>query len=153
MTKKELSQLRYLNREIEMLKQQIADLEHKMETETVSDVVSGSNPEWPYERRRFHIEGIDVRGYEKRLRRLKCKLERRLEELMEKREEIEEYISTIPDSLIRQILSLRYINGLSWKQVAAHIGGGNTADSVRMIHNRFLKGGEKFDKSDKEENA
>lgn len=145
--------MRYLNREIEMLKQQIADLEHKMETETVSDVVSGSNPEWPYERRRFHIEGIDVRGYEKRLRRLKCKLERRLEELMEKREEIEEYISTIPDSLIRQILSLRYINGLSWKQVAAHIGGGNTADSVRMIHNRFLKGGEKFDKSDKEENA
>lgn len=139
MTKKELSQLRYLNKEIEMLKQQIADLEHKMETEIVSDVVSGSNPEWPYERRRFHVEGIDIKGYEKRLRRLKRKLGRRLEELMELREQLEEYIATIPDSLVRQIFALRYINGLSWKQIAAHIGGGNTADSVRMMHNRFLK--------------
>lgn len=153
MTKEELSQLRYLNKEIELLKQQIAELEHKMKTEIISDVVSGSNPEWPYERRRFHIEGIDAWGYEKRLRRLKRRLERRLEELMNKREEIEEYIAAIPDSLVRQILSLRYINGLSWKQIAAHIGGGNTADSIRMIHNRFLKGGAKFDKNDKEENA
>jgi len=139
MTKKELSQLRYLNKEIEMLKQQIAEMEHRKETETVSDTVSGSNPEWPYERRKFYIEGIDVQGYEKRLCRLKRKLGRRLEELMEKREEIEEYISTVPDSLIRQILTLRYVNGLSWQQIAVHVGGGNTADSVRMMHDRFLK--------------
>jgi len=150
MTKKELSQLRYLNKEIEMLKQQIADLKHKIETETVSDVVSGSNPQWPYERRRFHVEGVDVWGYEKRLRRLKRKLERRLEEVMEKREEIEEYINSIDDSMIRMILTLRYINGLSWRQIANHIGGGNTPDSVRKMHDRFLKGSGTFDKSNKE---
>lgn len=153
MTKKELMQLRYLNKEIELLKQQIDKLEHEMETVVVSDTVIGSNPEFPYQKRTFKIEGVGIGYYEKQLKRLRNKLRRRMEELMETRGELEEYIATIPDSLIRQILTLRYINGLSWQQVAAHIGGGNTADSVRMMHNRFLKGGEKFDKSDKEENA
>ncbi|NLZ54653.1 MAG: RNA polymerase subunit sigma-24 [Thermoanaerobacteraceae bacterium] len=139
MTKKELSQLRYLNKEIELLKKQIAEAEYAIEKRTAVDTVSGSNSEWPYQRRTFRIEGIDMKWYEKRLKRLKRKLKRRLEELMEKREEIEEYISTVPDSLIRQILTLRYVNGLSWQQIAVHVGGGNTADSVRMMHNRFLK--------------
>ena len=36
-----------------------------------------------------------------------------------------------------------HVNGLTWDQVAAHIGGGNTGDSVRKMHDRFLKGGVK----------
>jgi DNA repair ATPase RecN len=137
MTKHELSQLRYLSSEIELLRKQIEDAEYAIEK--ASDVVSGSNREWPYEPRKFHVEGVAVPDYEDKVRRLKRKLERRTEELIDKREELEEYIATIPDSLIRQILTLRYVNGLSWAQVAAHIGGGNTADSVRMAHNRFLR--------------
>lgn len=136
MTKKELSQLRYLSSEIELLKRQIEDAEYAIEV--ASDVVEGSNHEWPYEPRKFHIEGVTIPDYEDRVRRLKRKLERRTEELMDKREELEDYIATVPDSLIRQILTLRYVNGLSWAQVAAHIGGGNTADSVRKLHSRFL---------------
>lgn len=138
MTKKELSQLRYLNKEIELLKKQIEEAEYAMKSHTVSDVVTGSNPVWPYQPRTFHIEGVAIPEYEKRVKRLRNKLQRRLEELMEKREELEEYIATVPDSMIRMILTLRYINGLSWQQVANHIGGGNTADSVRKMHDRFL---------------
>lgn len=48
------------------------------------------------------------------------------------------YISETDDSLIRQILSYRYVNGLTWGQTAAHIGGNNTTDSVRMAHDRFI---------------
>lgn len=48
------------------------------------------------------------------------------------------YISTVEDSQMRQILTLRYIECLTWNQVADAIGGGNTEDSVRMAHNRFL---------------
>ncbi|GHV36225.1 hypothetical protein FACS18949_15390 [Clostridia bacterium] len=38
---------------------------------------------------------------------------------------------------MRMILSLRYINGLTWQQISVSIGG-NTSDSIRMIHERFL---------------
>lgn len=139
MNKKELSQLRYLNREIELLKEQIEKAEQDVEANMAADTVAGSNPVWPYQPRSFRVEGVAMPEYERRVQRLKRKLQRRLEELMEKREELEEYIDGIDDSQIRMILTLRYINGLSWQQVAEHIGGGNTADSVRMAHNRFLK--------------
>ena len=78
------------------------------------------------------------RGHKRRLNRLK-RVKRKLTSLMDLVEEANEYINGIDDSLIRQILSLRYVNGLTWEQVAAHIGGGNTADSVRMMHNRYLQ--------------
>jgi len=139
MTKKELKQLRYLNKEIELLQKQIANAEYLVEKNMAHDVVEGSNPVWPYQAKTFHIEGIAVPEYERRVKRLRKKLQRRLNELMDKREEIEEYIETVPDSLIRQIITLRYVNGLSWKQIAAHIGGGNTADSARKMCNRFLE--------------
>lgn len=150
MTKKELSQLRYLSKEIDILKMQIKDLEDKAEKQTASDVVSGSNPVFPYERRRFHIEGIDMKIYEKRLRRLRQKLNKRMEQLIRQRERLEAYISGIDDSMIRIILTLRYVEGLSWRQIAHRVGGGNTPDSVRKMHDRFLKGSGTFDKSNKE---
>ncbi len=131
MTKQELSQLKSLHREIELLKKEIENYK----TRITSDIVTGSDSDWPYIERTFKIEGID----EKYIQRRRNRLKRRLEELLETRDELEEYIATIPDSQTRMIFQLRYVNGLGWKQVAAHIGGGNTADSVRMIHNRFLE--------------
>lgn len=49
------------------------------------------------------------------------------------------YIAGVKDSFMRRILEARYIDGLSWQGVANKIGGNNTADSVRMAHNRFLR--------------
>jgi hypothetical protein len=66
-------------------------------------------------------------------------LQRRLGSVILEREKIKNYIATVPDSLIRQILTLlRYLKGLSWQKAANHIDGGNTADSLRKMHNRFL---------------
>ena len=53
--------------------------------------------------------------------------------------EILEYINTIDDSLIRQIMIHRHIELKSWVQVANAIGGNNTAESVRKMHDRFLQ--------------
>lgn len=52
--------------------------------------------------------------------------------------EVEEYISSINDSFMRRIISLRVIDGLTWGDVAIKMGGYNTEDSVRMAFNRFL---------------
>ena len=53
--------------------------------------------------------------------------------------EILEYICSIDDSIMRQIMTHRHIELKSWLQVANAIGGNNTADSVRMAHDRYLK--------------
>ena len=53
--------------------------------------------------------------------------------------EILEYIFSINDSQIRRIMRLRHIELKSWLQVANAIGGNNTADSVRKMHDRFLQ--------------
>lgn len=135
MNKEQLSQLRYLKGEIEILKKQIEDIDYTITT----DSVKGSSPYFPYTERNFLITGVDYQGYDNKLNRLQRKLSRRIDELIDLVEETNDYINNIDDSLIRQIITLRYINGLEWKQVAASIGGNNTADSVRMIHNRFLE--------------
>jgi len=150
MTKKELSQLRFISKEIEILKKQIEEAEKLTEMHTASDVVEGSNPVWPYQKRTFYIEGVALPDYERRVQRLRNKLKHRMDELIKEREKLEEYINGIQDSQIRIILTLRYVKGYSWRQIANQIGGGNTPDSVRKMHDRFLKGSVTFDKSNKE---
>lgn len=135
MDKKQLGQLRHLKTEIELLKKQIGSIE----TRTTSDSVQASQVDFPYIEYTAKIEGVDMQEYSRKLRRLQRKLNRKIDELMDAAEETEEYINSIDDSLTRQILFLRYVNGLTWEQVAASIGGGNTADSVRKVSERFLE--------------
>ena len=134
MDRQKLSQLKHLKNEIKLLQTQIDNIK----ANTTHDLVKASQTEWPYIECTVKIEGVDIGEYNKKRRRLQRKLNRRVEELIDLVEEMNEFIENIDDSLIRQILSLRYVNGLPWEQVAASIGGGNTADSVRMTCNRFL---------------
>ena len=64
----------------------------------------------------------------------------KLAEISVAEREILEYIFSINDSQIRRIMRLRHIELKSWLQVANIIGGNNTADSVRKMHDRFLQG-------------
>lgn len=135
MNKEQLKQLKYLKTEIEVIKKQIEELDYT----TVTDSVKGSSAYFPYVARNFKIEGLDEEGYNYKFKRLRNKLNRKINELMDLVEETNEFIESIEDSLVRQIISLRYINGLTWEEVATNIGGNNTADSVRMLCNRFLE--------------
>ena len=62
-----------------------------------------------------------------------------LDECEKSKAEIMDWIKSIDDSLIRQIIYYRCIKVMSWIAVADKIGGGNTADSVRMSYDRFTK--------------
>ena len=62
----------------------------------------------------------------------------RMNELQSKYDAICAEIYAVKDSQVRLILLMRYVDGMSWRNIAARVGGGNTSDSVRMIHNRFL---------------
>ena len=102
MTLKELSQLYYINREIERDQERLEQLR-----------TSVSAPGAP------NYDGMPKSpSFENRLER---------------------YIAEIPDSLTRQIFQLRFINGLTWTQIAFSVGGGNTEEGVRKRVYRYLE--------------
>ncbi len=134
MTRQELKQVRYLKREIELLQEQIA----AVEAEIVTDKVTGSDPDHPWTERHYIIKGLPGERNEKLLR-LRDRLERRKSDLQDMRVEIFEWVESIDDSLLRQVIILRHVNGLGWRQVAREIGGGNTAESIRKLHDRYFE--------------
>lgn len=90
----------------------------------------------------FKIEGFPYPEYSKKKMLLysrKSKLERLEMELLENINRVEEFISGIKDSRMRRIISLRYIENLSWNKVADYIGGGNTEGSIKMAFQRFME--------------
>ena len=70
---------------------------------------------------------------------LEAKIKRHLRDCLDLYSEIMDFVNSISDPFLRLIVSLRYVNGLEWEQVAMHIGGGNTAESVRKSCDRHLK--------------
>lgn len=114
MTLKELSQLYRLNREIEWLKATISRREARQSRK------DGKNNQ----------TDIDLDYY-------RATLNNRLEQCNIELVRLNNYIADCPDSLTRQILSYRFIDGLSWDQVAAHIGG-ITSGAAKMIAYRFI---------------
>ena len=55
--------------------------------------------------------------------------------------EVEQFIASIPDSdcIIRRIINMRILEGKTWDEVAAKIGGGNSADSVKQMYSRYVR--------------
>lgn len=130
MTVKELSQLYWLNREIEEDKRRLEELE-AMASSPKSQKLDGMPhaPGYSDALARCVAEIVDLQAIIA-AKQLQC---------IHERNRLERYISDIPDSLTRQIFALRFINGLTWYQTAMHIGGGNTEDGVRQRVYRYLK--------------
>lgn len=127
MTKKELSQLYYINREIEQDKRRLRELEDAS-TNTAAKITGLPHVGGISDKTAIAAEIVDCCAV------IKAKTELSVVEY----NRLNRYIVSVEDSLIRQILALRFINGLSWRQVAENIGGGNTADGVKKICYRFL---------------
>lgn len=65
-----------------------------------------------------------------------------LERMIQQRNRLEQFIDNVPDAFIRYVLTLRFIENMSWKEVAYTAGAGNTEDSVKKRCCRYLKGSE-----------
>ena len=129
MTKKELSQLYYLNCEIEEQQRRLAELE-SVATSCTANITGLPKTDGIADKiAKYAIEIADLKGL----------LDLNLKKCFYELNRLNRYIQSVEDSQMRLILSLRYINGLSWRQIAFSIGGSTTEDSIRMLHNRFLK--------------
>lgn len=129
MTIRELSQLYYLNREIDMDRRRLEELEVKMQpgAQVLTGMPRGNKTS--DRTGNYAAEIADLRGI----------IEAKHRQCLYERNRLERYITGIEDTLIRQIFTYRFVNGLTWNQVAHCIGGDCTADSVRMACNRFLE--------------
>lgn len=70
--------------------------------------------------------------------RVEQKTEKLAARVAESQKPIDEWIDSIEDVYTQTILRLRFIYGLQWKEVASTIGGGNTAESVKMVCYRLF---------------
>ena len=90
----------------------------------------------------FKIEGFPYPEYSRKKTLLyarKATLASLEMELMETLNQVEEFIASVEDSRIRRIITLRFIDNLSWNKVADRIGGNNTEDSVKKAFYRFME--------------
>jgi len=136
MTRQKLKQIRHLKREIELLQEQILNLEAGI----VTDKVRGSLSHHPWIETSFKITGFDREELSQKMERLKKRMQRRVDDLLELRIEILEFVEGIDDSLLRQVIILRHVNGLTWDQVAKEVGGGNTGNTLQKMHDRYFEG-------------
>jgi hypothetical protein len=143
LTKDILSQYIDLREEAKDLKKRIERLEsdiNRIEDEKcVSDSVTGGMGGTQH----FMIRGFPYPEYSKKKTKLylnKDQLEAAESDILQIVNAVEEYIQSIEDSRIRRIIRYKYIDDMTWPQVAMHIGGKRTTDeSVRKEFERFMQ--------------
>lgn len=140
-TKEVLIQYADLQKESKEIRGRIEKLEEQIERiesqGAVVDKVSGGEGGI----QSFKIEGFPYPEYSRKKTLLyarKATLSELELEIIETLNEVESFISTVKDSHMRRIITLRVVDGLTWNQVASKIGG-NTEDSVRKAFDRFME--------------
>ena len=125
MTPERLKQYRSLKAEIEELAEQIQMLES-------SDIVQGSDKEFPYIKHNFKVETGEYDH-------TRDMLKKELGLLKSEYHALNEFINNIADSEIRRIFRYRYIEGLKWFQIASRLKVCGDGSTERKKHDRFLK--------------
>lgn len=129
MTKKELSQLYYLKKEIKEQQKRIEELETAASscTSKITGIPNGA------------LVSDRVGNYAAQIADLKALLDLNLKKCFYELNRLERYIQSVDDPLIRQIIIYRFISGYSWRKIAFQIGGNNSVDSVKKRLYRYLK--------------
>lgn len=142
MTKTELSRLSLISKEINIIKKQIDSTRPEAinSDRILTDKVSGSSAVFPYCARSFTVSGTQQYDYDKyyaKLGRLQKQLSDKLEELMDERDRITNYINSLDEPIIRMILMCKYVNCMTWEQIGREVGFSSM--SVRRKHRTYFK--------------
>jgi hypothetical protein len=129
MDKKELNQIYYLEKEIEMWRKALNRLQSRslVPSQEITGMPFGSGTS-----DKVGNLAVSEADIESKIKELQNKV-------FEEQYKLLKYIETIDDSLMRQIMYHRHVLCMKWNEVAMTIGGGNTEDSVRKAHDRFLE--------------
>lgn len=128
MEKQRLLRLKKLNKEVELLKENIRKFEYKPR-EQVADTVKDYRTGYP---QTIVIEGVGDKEYIKNKGRLYRRYIRKLIEIQKEIEELEMFLETIDDPELRVLLRLRFINGLTQEQIADKLGYSRSAVAMKI---------------------
>ena len=128
MTKKELSQLYYLQREIASDEQRLIELETAA-TSTTGRMGGISGGGKISDKTAIAVEIAD----------LKTIIQAKKDMCIARYNQIMRYVAGVDDSLIRQIITYRHIDMMKWQDIAQKIGGGNSEDGLRKLYTRYLE--------------
>ena len=142
MQKKDFDELIALRAELTQLESMLDTLRSRLSFRCVADSVRGSSTTFPYFARTFHIEGeVDLETN----RQINREIAKHRRIIMDKRLRIarqitlcERQLAEVSDSVTRQVLRLRYMEGLSWQAVASRMGYANEC-SPRRICEKYFK--------------
>lgn len=126
LTRKELSQLYWLKKEIERESRRVEELE-ALATGCTAGASGMPGSGSLSDKTAIAVQIADC----------KTLIETKRRELVTEYNRLLHYIKDVDDAYIRNILKYRYIECLTWRQVALRMGG--TASAVRMAHNRFFE--------------
>ena len=130
MTLRELSQSYHLEKEIEESQQRLKNLKDAVLRISAPSFEERSHPTG-YIQGKIEVLTAEITDLETII------LSRQIQCIVEKKR-LERYISSIKDSYIRRIFTLRFVDGLTWLQVANKIGGKNSEDGVRKACCRYI---------------
>ena len=117
---------------------EIQKLNRKKKT-IIQTNVKGSMHEFPYVEQHFKVQGTTFTVKDdSRLRYEEKLLERQKARAEQIKQQVEEWMLKI-SSRMQRIVKYRYLEGMTWEQVAAKMGRKAMTDSVRMELNKFLK--------------
>jgi predicted nucleic acid-binding Zn-ribbon protein len=126
---KQLSQLYYLKQEIQQYKDRLNDLYTK--ATSVGQPITGM-PRATDITDTVGKCAVDT-AY------LRVQMEAAIKRCSEEHMRIMAFIDEIPDSLTRQIFTLRFVDCMAWEDVATRIGGNNTGEGVKKRAYRYIK--------------
>lgn len=127
-----------------------ADLQNRIKNysnQKISDIVTGSDNNYPYAKHTYKIEGIPTNGAYKKYSKM---LKKRAYTIGKELAKFEYELSQIGDGEIITILRLKYIDGLTNNQIAHKLNNNKkkykflsskdyTSDSIRVQLQRFFK--------------
>lgn len=139
MTKEKLNQIIKLKKEVEMLRQKLQELKYGDNEVIVTDKVKGSMSHYPFSARSFTLIGMEQMSEEciKERDAIGEKISDKYHELCILVNDIIGFIHSINDSEIRQILTYRYIDGLTWDQTGQAMNYATI--TVRKKHDSYIK--------------
>jgi hypothetical protein len=127
LTKEELKQIYYLNKEVKMWQKELERLQ------CMSLIKGQQITGMP------HVPGVSdkVGDLAATMADIETIIRGKLAEIQMQRKRIIEYINSIDDSLLRQIIFLRNVSCMSWNQIANELG--SNENCVKQIYSRHFR--------------